>query len=261
MVEEWGDTERVDMCFSVAKSFLSAVAGLAFDRGLIADLHEPVVDGGITWHHLLQQTSQWEGTLWGKPTCCDPASDGVAPGPPGSAWGYNDVRVNLLALELLRRWRRPLPDVLRDELMDPIGASDTWRWHGYRNSYVTIDGQRMQSVSGGGHWGGGVWASTRDRARFGMLYLRRAGRTESQPARLHKLDPEMVEPSVHFLCRCDGISHERIALRVNVHLGTRLTLRRSHAGGWATRTSISKPASCHGQQTFAELQRTRRPLP
>ncbi len=42
LVREWGDTERVDMCFSVAKSFLSAVAGLAFDRELIADLHEPV---------------------------------------------------------------------------------------------------------------------------------------------------------------------------------------------------------------------------
>ena len=63
--------------------------------------------------------------------------------------------------------------VLRDELMDPIGASRTWRWHGYRNSYVTIDGRRMQSVSGGGHWGGGLWASTRDLARFGLLYLRR----------------------------------------------------------------------------------------
>jgi hypothetical protein len=47
VVEEWGDVERADMCFSVAKSFLSAVAGLAFDRGLIADVHEPVVDGEL----------------------------------------------------------------------------------------------------------------------------------------------------------------------------------------------------------------------
>jgi CubicO group peptidase (beta-lactamase class C family) len=30
----------------------------------------------------------------------------------------------------------------------------------------------MQSVSGGGHWGGGVWASTYDHARFGYLFLR-----------------------------------------------------------------------------------------
>jgi CubicO group peptidase (beta-lactamase class C family) len=62
--------------------------------------------------------------------------------------------------------------VLKEFVMDPIGASDTWEWHGYRNSVVEINGRRMESVSGGGHWGGGVWASTRDHARFGLLHLR-----------------------------------------------------------------------------------------
>jgi CubicO group peptidase (beta-lactamase class C family) len=57
--------------------------------------------------------------------------------------------------------------------MDPIGASNTWRWHGYQNSWVDIDGLRMQSVSGGGHWGGGMWISARDQARFGYFTLRR----------------------------------------------------------------------------------------
>jgi CubicO group peptidase (beta-lactamase class C family) len=57
--------------------------------------------------------------------------------------------------------------------MDPIGASSTWVWHGYRNSFTEVEGRRVQSVSGGGHWGGGVWASTRDHARFGYLMLRR----------------------------------------------------------------------------------------
>ena len=31
----------------------------------------------------------------------------------------------------------------------------------------------VQSVSGGSHWGGGLWASTRDHARFGLLFLRK----------------------------------------------------------------------------------------
>ena len=65
VVAEWGDTTRVDMTFSVAKSYLSILAGLAWDRGLIGDPHEKVRltvdDGGfdpphndaITWHHLL----------------------------------------------------------------------------------------------------------------------------------------------------------------------------------------------------------------
>src|SRR5215472_13931066 len=37
-VAEWGDTSQFDLTFSVAKSYLSIIAGLAFDRGLIRDL-------------------------------------------------------------------------------------------------------------------------------------------------------------------------------------------------------------------------------
>ena len=67
------------------------------------------------------------------------------------------MRVNRLALALLRVFREPLPSVLKRRIMDPIGASQTWQWHGYENSYVEIDGKRMQSVSGGAHWGGGIF--------------------------------------------------------------------------------------------------------
>jgi CubicO group peptidase (beta-lactamase class C family) len=185
IVAEWGDTRRLDMTFSVAKSYLSTVAGIAFDRGLIPNLDEPVGrtvrDGGfdsphnagITWRMHLTQTSEWEGTLWDKPDAADRRRGrDRALNEPGTFWEYNDVRVNRLALSLLRLFRQPLPEVLEREIMDPIGASDTWVWHGYRNAFVEIDGQRMQSVSGGGHWGGGVWANTRDHARFGYLMLR-----------------------------------------------------------------------------------------
>jgi CubicO group peptidase (beta-lactamase class C family) len=80
--------------------------------------------------------------------------------------------VNRLALCLLRIWNNPLPQVLKEGIMDPIGASDAWVWYGYRNSYIRLDGRAVQSVSGGSHWGGGLWASTRDHARFGYLFLR-----------------------------------------------------------------------------------------
>jgi CubicO group peptidase (beta-lactamase class C family) len=197
IVAEWGDTGRADMTFSVAKSYLAIIAGLAWDRGLFADPHEPVRrtvdDGGfdpphndkITWHHLLQQTSEWEGVLWDKPDLVDrnravAGRQSVAPKgthrdllPPGEFWEYNDVRVNRLSLALLRLWRRPLPEVFRELVMDPIGASPNWEWAGYRNSWVEIDGQKMQSVSGGGHWGGGVFINTRDQASIGELLLRR----------------------------------------------------------------------------------------
>jgi CubicO group peptidase (beta-lactamase class C family) len=90
-----------------------------------------------------------------------------------NTFDYNDVRINRLALSLLRIWKRPLPDVLKTEIMDPIGASSTWRYVGYDGVDVEIEGRKVQPVSGGSRWGGGIWMSTRDHARYGYLMLRR----------------------------------------------------------------------------------------
>jgi CubicO group peptidase (beta-lactamase class C family) len=192
LVAQWGDPSRVDMTFSVSKTYLSTVVGLAWDRELIPELSEPVAhlvptrhfadERGrtITWDHLLRQTSNWRGELFGKYDWADRPPRGVpveslprreVPAP-GASWKYNDVRVNLLAFAALQVLREPLPVVLRREVMDPIGASPTWRWHGYTTSWVELDGQRIQSVSGGGHWGGGMQISAWDQARFGYLFLR-----------------------------------------------------------------------------------------
>jgi len=190
---EWGDTLRPDMTFSVTKTFLSTVVGLAFDRGLIrdtndrvasympagVDLFSPEKNAPITWEHLLRQTSDWQGELWGKPDWAD-RPEGRTPEEsrnrrlyaPGERYKYNDVRVNVLALATLHVFRRPLPEVLRESVMDPIGASSTWRWEGYRNSWIDIDGLKVQASTGGGHWGGGMFISARDMARFGYLFLR-----------------------------------------------------------------------------------------
>jgi CubicO group peptidase (beta-lactamase class C family) len=207
LIAEWGEPDRVDMTHSVTKSFLSSVVGLASDRRLIRSLRDSVFryvgpvatlpDGPgsgrvaliepfasahnrrITWDDMLRQVSDWEGTLWAKPEWADrPSGDPNtwqtrARVTPGSAYEYNDVRVNALALAALEVWRRPLPAVLREYIMEPIGASSTWQWLGYESSWVVVDGQAMQSVSGGGHWGGGLMISARDMARFGLLTLRR----------------------------------------------------------------------------------------
>ncbi|WP_411125060.1 serine hydrolase domain-containing protein [Streptomyces sp. x-19] len=186
VVASWGDPNRVEMAFSATKSVLSLVAGVAFDDGLLT-LDEPVHrtvglpqftdphGRGITWRHLLDQTSQWEGVLWGKPTEVDAQStrEGTESpgGPPGAGWAYNDVRVNLTALALTVLFGRPLPDVLRTRVLDPIGGSAAWSWHGYRTSHVTLDGGRVPVVSGGAHWGGGLWINALDLARIGHLCL------------------------------------------------------------------------------------------
>jgi CubicO group peptidase (beta-lactamase class C family) len=92
---------------------------------------------------------------------------------PGEYWEYNDVRVNRLSLALLRRFGRPLPDVFAERIMQPIGASSDWSWHGYRTSSVDVDGQMIESVSGGTHWGGGMLIHAEDQARLGLLMSRR----------------------------------------------------------------------------------------
>jgi CubicO group peptidase (beta-lactamase class C family) len=215
IVAEWGDPDRVDMTFSVSKSFLSTTVGLAVAEGLIRSVDDPVgpylspvllpagdgepgaeaapaTGGGhpvrlfesahnrrITWDHLLRQTSDWEGTLWGKPDWSDrpdrdPSTWRTRERPaPGTLYEYNDTRVNLLALAATLIWRRPLPAVLRERVMRPIGASETWQWHGYENSWVLLDGLNVQAVSGGGHWGGGMFINAWDQARFGLLTARR----------------------------------------------------------------------------------------
>jgi CubicO group peptidase (beta-lactamase class C family) len=99
---------------------------------------------------------------------------------PGTFYKYNDTRVNMLAYTLLNIWRKPLDDILKERIMDPIGASDEWEWHGYRNSWVEIDGKRMQSPSGGGHWGGGFFISTLDHARYGYLFMNNGKWKEQQ---------------------------------------------------------------------------------
>ena len=89
---------------------------------MIRDVHEPVkkyvTDGKfdsehnakITWHHLLNQTSDWSGTLWDRPDWADrPPRDATWDKirnrelkEPGTHFKYNDVRVNLLAYSLLQ---------------------------------------------------------------------------------------------------------------------------------------------------------------
>ncbi len=213
VVATWGDPNAVEITNSVTKSFLSTVVGLAFDAGRIRSVDDTVSqvmppilraypngtglgadwpgdakwlrpfdsphNKRLTWDHLLRQVSDWEGTLWGKPEWADRPAQQVNTWTtrprvePGSAYEYNDTRVNVLALAALQVWREPLPDILRDKIMEPIGASNTWRWYGYDNSWIVLDGKMVQSVSGGGHWGGGMMINAWDMARFGLLTQRR----------------------------------------------------------------------------------------
>jgi CubicO group peptidase (beta-lactamase class C family) len=197
LLAAWGEPERADLTFSVAKTYLALLAGIAFDRGLLPDVDEPVCqrlpgigfdtehNRLVTWAHLLQQTSEWEGECFGVPDQVDryrtlqfqsnPATgrkgDARPLRSPGSYWEYNDVRINQLSLALLHLFQRPLPQVFDETIMRPLGASADWRWVGYDNSWIDLNGRPVQSVPGGSHWGGGVSISSLDQARIGQMLL------------------------------------------------------------------------------------------
>ena len=196
-IARWGEPNRSDQTFSVAKTYLALLAGVAQWQGLLPDLDRPVRaqlpgigfddphNAAITWRHLLQQTSEWQGSCFGLPDQVDrwrTVSNDPRPvaGPkggarplqvPGTYWEYNDVRINQLSLALLHLFGRPLQAVFRDTVLQPVGAQDAYAWEPYDDAWTQVRGQRMPSVPGGTHWGGGVCISAADQARVGQLLL------------------------------------------------------------------------------------------
>ncbi len=196
-VAAWGDADRADQTFSVAKTCLGLLAGLAQGQGLLLDVDATVAsqlpgigfdsthNRPVTWRMLLEQTSEWEGSCFGLPDTVDrwrrvahdPNPPDGAKGAarplrvPGTYWEYNDVRINQLSLALMHLFAAPLPQVFALSLMNKLGASQDWRWQGYDDAYTDVRGVRMQSVPGGTHWGAGLSISARDMTRLGQLML------------------------------------------------------------------------------------------
>jgi CubicO group peptidase (beta-lactamase class C family) len=215
IVAQFGDVKAADPVYSVAKSFLSTVAGVAVARGLIKNVNDPVAkyihDGDydsphnskITWKNHLQQESEWEGVMWGK-NADFVGHEQFGAGErkpreihePGTFYEYNDARINRFSLSLLRLFGTGVPDVLKTAIMDPIGASHTWQWVPYANSTVDIGGKKIGSVSGGTRWGGGLWIDSEDLARFGLLVLNHGSWNGKQlvPSQWFK---DAVTPSEH----------------------------------------------------------------
>ena len=136
-------------------------------------------NAAITWKHHLQQESEWEGAMWGKQhDFVGAAAFGAgerkprALQQPGAFYEYNDVRINRLALSLLRVFeqagagrvpgRSHGPD-RRVERVEMGAVPQQLRRHRRQADGV---GQRRYA------WGGGMWINSGDMARFGYLWLR-----------------------------------------------------------------------------------------
>ncbi len=216
IVAEFGDTRTNDPVYSIAKSFVSTTASVAFAKGLTKSVDDKVAayihDGGydsahnakITWKNHLRQESEWEGVMWGKNANflgVEEFGEGRMPPrdirEPGSHYEYNDARLNRFSLSLARVFGKGLPEVLKESIMDPIGASHEWTWHGYgAKSTTEINGKPVESVSGGTRWGGGLWINSQDLARFGLLILNK-GNWNGKQLVSRKWIEDATTPSAH----------------------------------------------------------------
>ena len=174
--------DKVHGIWSCTKSFTSTLLGLLIDLmrcalETLAAEHVPALReryAGVTLRHFTTMTSGYRAVgdaeakgsyLYGpSATPFQPAERLFAP---GEKYAYWDSAMNTFGLALTKIAGQPLDAMLKERIMDPIGADPKqWKW-GVRkevNLYVN---------SGSGNAGGHVQISARELARFGHLMLNR----------------------------------------------------------------------------------------
>lgn len=176
-----GDRDEPVTSFSVAKSILSTVVGIAVERGEIGGLDDALTDyvpelleederfGAITLRHLLTMSSgigyEEQGLPWSddavtyySPDLRATALSVEVDHEPGTRWLYNNYNPLLMGLVLERATGRSLPDYTSEVLWQPLGAEADASW--------SIDSE----ASGFAKMESGFNARPIDYARFGYLF-------------------------------------------------------------------------------------------
>ncbi|MGB0099862.1 MAG: serine hydrolase [Nocardioides sp.] len=167
---------------SVAKSFVSALVGIAIAEGCIAGIDDPISDyivvrpgsayDGVTIRHVLQMSS---GARWSE-DYSDPTSDALRLADamsghgsleefvasmsreltPGTVCRYNSGDTQALGLLLVRATGRSLGDYMQEKLCEPLGFTSPGAW--------LTDGSGMEAAFAC------LTLTARDFARLGELY-------------------------------------------------------------------------------------------
>ncbi len=187
-----GDSrDSLHMSFSVAKSFTSALLGIALGEGKLDSLDDPIrkylpeltsaTFDGVTVKHVLQMSS---GMRFNE-AYTDPESDinkmtSMVPPmsyleyintlqrehPPGTFNHYASINTQLLGILLVRITGSSLSDYMGSRLWQPLGMENKGLW--------TLDEQGYELAMGG------LSASARDYAKLGLLYLNEGRRGSRQ---------------------------------------------------------------------------------
>jgi CubicO group peptidase (beta-lactamase class C family) len=173
--------------FSVAKSFLSTLVGIAIADGSIGSVDDPVTDylpelaerderfERITLRDLLTMSSglryeehsgpvPWGddiSTYYGADLREIGLNDTQVVATPGTAWHYNNYNPLLLGMVLERATGMSVAEYMSTRLWQPLGAERDATW--------SLDSQR----SGFEKMESGLNATPVDYARFGLLFLHR----------------------------------------------------------------------------------------
>ena len=177
--------QTLETSFSVAKSVLSTLVGIAINEGAIGGVDDSVTDyvpelaerdprfEQITLRHLLTMSSglryqeQQLPLPWGDDIATyyganlrEVALDGTEiEQPPGEEWLYNNYNPLLLGMVLERATATSVSEYMATRLWQPLGAEQdaTWSLDSEESGF-----EKMES---------GLNASAVDFARFGALYL------------------------------------------------------------------------------------------
>jgi CubicO group peptidase (beta-lactamase class C family) len=183
----YNDTDRdsIVTSFSVAKSFTSALIGIAIDEGAIASVDDPITDylpelaerdprfGEITVRHLLLMASGLEYEAFRLPglnsddplTTYHPDQRWLAlnnteiTDPPGAYFQYNKYHPQLLGMVLERITGVSVTEYLQTKIWDPVGMAFDGSWS---IDSEASDFEKMET---------GVNARAIDFAKFGQLFL------------------------------------------------------------------------------------------
>jgi len=184
LVHEWYaegiDRETLQTSFSVSKSFLSTLIGIAIDDGSLGSLEDPITEyvpellerdprfSTITLMNLITMSAglaySEDKTLWGdgaktyySPDLRSTALTAVIEEEPGQTWLYNNYNPLLLGMVLERATGQSVTDYMGDVLWGPLGAGADASW--------SLD----SDASGFEKMESGVNARAIDFARFGLM--------------------------------------------------------------------------------------------
>jgi CubicO group peptidase (beta-lactamase class C family) len=165
-----GSIDELADTYSVTKSIVATVAGIALDRGELASLEEPLsayfgaAPADVTLRHLLTMTAGLEtGGAWDIDEVIARRSgwlDWMLTTPrryaPGSRFAYDNAAAHMLGAAVAAAVGRPLSEYAAELLFEPMGISE-FRW--------------PRDPDGRDYGFGHVRLRARDLAKLGLLYL------------------------------------------------------------------------------------------